>query len=598
MDAQTTFDTLVNFLQKGKKDKAYDKRVEISEWNTSMLTGENQGQFLDKIRSKESKAQQEQRRRVTVSRTPFPSNKVLRIYDGVEQANNYFEEIKTKSADDLEKRSVAAFMKALDVTNKIGLKKYIFSAVKVRNFYDPNAYLILESKDELDNIKVLPSSSVLKTNTYQHDLEYIIFTTENDTFYVYSKSSYYALKRIKDEEVADYQDQYEVITIAEGSHSGKYAMIDFNTEMNLSRCPAICVGHILDPVSTDKVYHSPLNVANKLFQDLMQDKSEYDVAKAVHGFLKKYAYVPKCNYKRKVDGHTSSCSNGYLSADDSECPACKGTGVSLHFSQQDIILFKISNLSEMQKIGDLTHYESIPMDFVKANREDFMQWERDILEIVFNGDQQDQKAITSTATEKLLDQQGIHAKFVEYSNKLSEVIRFFTNLLAEVYGVSELIDYSFGFSNDFHLESLDDLLKMRKDSVDAGASNHVIKLIDSKILMKMSQGDTNLVKKINARESFRPFRYSSLEDKAMIFQSIDLQSKEYIRYLYFDQIMDKVEQQQINLSKDSEEGVIEFHQLNPDRQEELIDQIQQEYYPVNATTEEDDRAGVEGSGGV
>lgn len=597
MDAQTTFQTLIDFLTKNDRDPLIDNKVEIAEWNTSMLTGENQKKYLDALRSKEDKAQKEQRAKVTISRTPIPANKVMRIYDGVEQANNYFEDFKIMDSEESSRESLAVtnYLKTLERINKVGLKKFIFKTVKRCTFYDPNSYLILEQTgDGIENIKVLPCDSVLKTKEFQNELQYIIFLTNKVDYWIYSKSSFYQLRLLNDDEVATYSAEYQIVNIAEGANSGSYAVIAFNQQLDLPMCPAICVGYIQDPTKLVDFYHSPLNIAEKQFLDLIRDKSEYDLAKAIHGFLKKYAYVPKCNYKRRENGQTTKCDSGYLSHDDSECPACKGTGVSVHFSQQDIILFKINKLDEMQKIGDLTHYEKIPTEYFAANREDFMQWELDILEMVFNSDQFDKsKVITATATEKLLDQQGIHAKFVEYSNKVAQVIKFFTNLLADVYNVRNQINYTFGFSNDFHLESLDELIEMRKKSIEAGASTHIINLIDSKILMKMSQGDNELVRRIEARERFRPFKNHSLEDKAIIFQTIDLNSETYQRYLHFDDIMDKVEQYQIDLTANSEEGVVEFHELNNERQEELIKEVQEQFFTINIASDANNREGTE-----
>jgi hypothetical protein len=261
--------------------------------------------------------------------------------------------------------------------------------------------------------------------------------------------------------------------------------------------------------------------------------------------------------------------------------------MQVHFTTQDLVLFKINSLDEVKNIGAMTHTESIPIDIIKAMKVDYRQTEDDIIDLIFNSDQFTKKDVAPsaniTAIEKKLNRQGIQSKFVEYSNKLADLIVFFTDILAEAHNVNDMITHSFGFSNDFQVETLPDLFENKTKAIAALAPQYVLDVFDNKILYKILQGDPMAIKKVKARESWRPFRGMSDIDKTLALELIDTTDLKYQLFINFSDIMDRVEEMQISISmtkKDPAERAIVFADISRDGQEELIREVIKKYFPT------------------
>lgn len=556
MDISQTKKTLLDFLE-GDADgyNSHKARKDTAKWNYSMMTGDSQDDFILRYRTKEDKEQKEQRMRVYNSRTPFVANKIFSQYDSIEQADNITENLKLKNEND-------NFEKTLNSINGVGLLPYLYKAMKRMTFFDPNGFILITKKDgDLAGYEVT-SEQVLKFNYKSNELEYLIFE-KSESFYIYSQSGWYKAKKLKDKERA----KNKLITIKDSSFAGKYDL-SFG-EFGGNVCPAVQVGHIKNPQDDFKTFASPLQVAKKLFDDLMNDKNSYDVAKSVHAFLKKYAFVPKCENTTVVEGRTSKCVNGSMSYDGTECNACKGSGMDIHYSEQDVILFRMKSLEDTTNLANLVHYERIPMDIVASYKDDFKEVEKDIFNMVFQSELLDKTQVAQTATGNLLDKQAMNAKFVDYGNKLVSNYRHLVKAIASLQKV-EIERHEVTITKDFKVETLGDLFAMRRESLNAQIPTYMLDMVDDKILSKITNNNKQQISRIKARERFRPFRLRNPDDKALILSTLEPTSREFILYVKYEEIIDAIERDRMNKE-------IKFHHMSEKEQLELINQELDKY---------------------
>lgn len=554
MNSQETFSKIVEVIASGETFNHYLARKESAEWNYSMLEGENQDEYVLRYRTKETQEQREQRLNVYNSRTPLVSKRVMSIFDFVEQADNHYESFEIKKGT-----RVDDFQYSLKHINGNGLLKYTHEAVKRLNFYDPNAFLLINQVDDEFAIKELYSESVIAYNYKNNKLEWIVFKTSETKYWIYSDSVAISCKKIEE---GDQVINPIVIKDKEGYHVGEFSVTE--TRLDLDACPCVQIGYILDPKTKWKTFISPLQKAKRIYDDLIRDKNNYDLAKTVHAFLKKYAYVPECNHKLKTDDRLMKCTNGYYENGDI-CRACNGTGMQIHYSEQDVILLKMKSLDDVGNLGNLVHYERIPIDIIESYRDDIDKWEHDIMKMIFNSDTFSQDQFAETATQKILDTQAYHSKFVEFGNTIQRVYKKQVEILAEVHGVKTAIEHSFSFSNDWKIESVDDLTSLRGKAVTVELPPYLIEMIDFKILTKMSQGDVKLVKEIQAREKFRPFKYMTEADKALVLSMIDTLSNDYLMFVHYNKVMDKAFELKPN-----------FANLKDDEQKRVVEQVLEE----------------------
>lgn len=274
MNSQETFSKIVEVIASGETFNHYLARKESAEWNYSMLEGENQDEYVLRYRTKETQEQREQRLNVYNSRTPLVSKRVMSIFDFVEQADNHYESFEIKKGT-----RVDDFQYSLKHINGNGLLKYTHEAVKRLNFYDPNAFLLINQVDDEFAIKELYSESVIAYNYKNNKLEWIVFKTSETKYWIYSDSVAISCKKIEE---GDQVINPIVIKDKEGYHVGEFSVTE--TRLDLDACPCVQIGYILDPKTKWKTFISPLQKAKRIYDDLIRDKNNYDLAKTVHAF--------------------------------------------------------------------------------------------------------------------------------------------------------------------------------------------------------------------------------------------------------------------------------------------------------------------------
>lgn len=587
------------------RHKHYKRTCELAEYYKQLMTGECQDALIVSYKQRENDEQKKQRIAITNTRTQYVSNKVLSVFKRVPRSDNvvdnfYYEN--DKGNDDKIKEISERQMK---FHNGETLKDYLTEAFEHYIFYDPNAWLITELLLDPDKKKKpfvypleVPSSQAINYEWHGGELQYLIVLQSADVYERKEKGNqesgiipeakeviarhmkgivrkgdryllYAADHAIEYIEIADLDKKIddslyagsEIVVLSVGNAKKRYAARFFETKSKV--CPAKQFGYIKDPETQRKTYVSPIHPADKVYRDLINTKSEYDLAKALHGFLQKIQYATVCDYERDYEKNKDRCLSGHMSLSNETCPACNGLGLKVHTTVQDVVYVKWpEGKDEFVPLDRAVHYVELPEHIMKMWKQEVQDLERDVSFAIFNTNLFDRSEIAVTATEKRLNTEAAYDVLFDYGCQYSAFVKFILEMIAIHTQNDEgfVVDHRI---SGFQLDTVIDLLAQRRLAVDAGSPYTIIQAIDMQILTKQAQDNPTNIEWIKVREKFRPFREKSKEEKMFILADLAADDPKKVLYVNFEDIMDQIEE---------EHGEKPFFAMKPDAQRKIVSQ--------------------------
>jgi len=281
---------LFNTVANNAKHIDYKRTVSVAHWNYKIMTGDDQDDIIVSYKRREITEQQHQRIRLTNSRTQYVGNKVFNLYSEVHRSDRTVNNIRNDSND------VDSLVFNLNNFNELrDLETYLDEKYRYFNFYDPNAFLVIEFDNE-DPVNEKPTvypfevksdeavdytydRGVLQYLTVRQDVEYKS-VKKDETVHAYKWTMYaplvsYVAQHIPEDAVFEIPEGWDILTIQ---------MKDVETLETMSdRVPAMQFGYLRDPITAGRTYVSPMYPAEKILTDLIWRKSEYDLAHALHG---------------------------------------------------------------------------------------------------------------------------------------------------------------------------------------------------------------------------------------------------------------------------------------------------------------------------
>lgn len=601
-----------NVVKYNIRHEYYQHVVNLAEWCMDVMEGRN-NEYLIKFRMLEDKAQQEQRHRITHSRTQYISSKIKSVFSEIKRVDNITDIIRVDGVNDASKQVEQIRERLADFYEGGSLKKWLDDAYETYNFYDPNAFGVYEfvnydraTKDIWMFPMVFRSKDVLMYEYENGDLQYLITQeTIKDPLQEYDPKSknqgrkYYRMYTTgwayTLEEIGESTD----VTTGEVYTLGKKKYLFRRYETKTEQVPAFRFGYILDATTdfntTVPVYWS----AEKLIKDLMIAKSEYDLAKFLHGFLQKYAFFPECDYK---DKQNRICIGGKINNTNDTCPSCKGKGVKYHVSVQDIIIVPEPDMEETEgkyiPLNQRIHYQEIPVTIIEALKNDIKQLEDDILGSVFNSHVFSSSEVVKTAFEKGVELRSVYNTLSDYGDGYSERYMLGVRVTATHLLIKD-VKTMHKFPSDFKFLSLDDLIVTRERALAARVPLDVLDAIDRNIMNKVFSDEYDAILRAEARNKYRPFREYSEAELAILTVELPENDDRKILWLYYEPIMSQIEARYPL-----------FTVMNPAAQQEIITAVTQEYKalylnatsagqqggdtaPVDDDTDDDDNMGGE-----
>lgn len=545
------------------RHKHYAHTVDVAKKAYQYMTGEDQDEILLSYKLKETNTQRQQRLRITNSATQFISNSVKAQFEELARVDNVVENYTYEKVGPSYKKMEEEIESRLDVFHQNhSLTDYLHEAVLHLNFYDPNAFIVVESRyaDDDPNRKRKPwtyplevyadqavnwkfDNGVLQWLVTRHEITYKRkaknlpdSTVKAGKYTIYAARYNIVFQEIPDDVEYEIQEGWDKVTYSRtGKKDRTFLIKTYETGIDFN--PAIRVGYIKDPATNRETCVTPLWPADKIYRDLIWTKSEYDLAKALHGFYQKFQYAPACENKDPDTGQ--KCLHGKIGG--MKCPECDGTGVMVHTTIQDVIFLKMPNKKEeMIPLSDLIHYENIPTELIERNNKDIAESETKVMKAVFQRDLINKTEVASTATEVRVTENSKYNILSTYGMQWSRIWTHCVEATAHYLEIQEGLIVSHEFSSDFVVETLSELFDQRQKAIAAQAPYSIIRNIDRKILLKQNRDSADVVKIVEAKERWRPFREKSETERLTIISQLRQDHPLRVRYEYFEEIFDEI----------------------------------------------------------
>ena len=578
----------------GYRHKHYDHTKKVAKWCYQMMTGDDQREYLVQYKNSETGEQKENRIKIYSSLTQYVSHKTMKAFDAVKRVDNIKEvleypeqgETQTKKIEEIRER-LAKFY------NNSHAKNYLHEAFQFFNFYDPNGFLVIEMEnlDQLEkDVWTYPlevtSKEAVDYKRRNGDLQYLTImlpckykekTDKNEVeekegcaYTIYAADKAIRITELGEPGKAVVPEGIGTIEL-KSEQSDKATLFRYEEFETKSKVvPAIQFGYLKDPRTQRQTFVSPLYPAEKILKDLIITKSEYDLAKALHGFLQKFAFAEPCDFSMRPEkGPRLNCNEGIMT-DGSECPACKGTGYKLHHTVQDVILYELPRQGEGNgiKLADMVHYQEIPDHLIKAQKEDCEELANKVSKAVFNTEIFERSQVVETATAKRIDLDSVYNVLSEYSDHFALMYKFIVYITAVHLKNDDELSNEYVFPHDFKLESLMELIINRAEMVKAGVPMDAIFKQDLAIIERQYADDAETIARMAARLSWKPF-YDKRENELMyVISTLDDDDFEKVLWTYYDRIMTDIE---------NEKTKHKFHELDYSDQKEIIEKKVGEY---------------------
>lgn len=510
-------------LEKAKKDYDFQYRL---------YTGLNQEDIITKYRIKESKPQKDQRNRITISRTKHKTRQIENII-------NQLDLLDKPAIDILHETNINAVNDIKEWVYNNNIDKLAFEFVKHNNLIDANA-CIVAGLNEYGDLEFMVYNSNLLFDIYVLNdyIQYVCFKIERQT------------KEKKVDDYYIYTDNLMIKLIDSNGYTGQsqerienFFIERFETKVNYS----FRIGAIKDPTNQLKTCISLLEPASELYKSLIWSGSELDTIKAAHGIIKRFMRTTPCtNVVYSTDGPLE-CMGGKMYRNGQalhQCDKCNGTGLAIHTSSQDIIMLPMPRPGEENiSLSDLTHTEYAPDGFLNFIKDEIKEVQDEIVRTVFNATNLTKSDIAQTATEAIIDLQGIYATLNMIGKRVSDAFIWMVEVYCDIKGY-EGISTLHGYTLNLKLETVESLSEKRQKLTESGAPIEVIKAIDMAILQKQHIDNPIAINKYAIWDKYKPFNEKSNEQINAIISGLPNINYHKVLYNFFgtikQRILDKV----------------------------------------------------------
>ena len=479
------------------------------------------------------------------------ANKTQSFFNEVHRTDDAMEIL--QYSDDQEKEGIKTKLieQVSDFYGGISAREYLSKKQINQNFFDPNSWLIVEwANSGVDTPNeyypyLVDGVDVLDFRYNYGVLEYVV--TRKEEKYVKEKEktgwSYtlygigWSIKMYPREEGKEYASMPEGMT--EITYDNKKA--DYKTYKNgLDEVQAHPFGYIEDPENKETIKLSPLHVAEQGFKRLINHSATYDVSIACHGFLQKFIYAKPCDYATEKEGLEYICMDGMIG--ENTCPSCKGSGMQVHTSDQDVVYFKLPEFGTdgVIKLSDLVYYAQIDHETVRYQKEEVESAARDCLKTIFNEDVFDRNEITQTATESLLKWRSVYNTLAPYADHDAQMYEFIVRIIAKASGINEGLQHSFKYPSDFHMESVQELVNLASSVPEGKLAPEILQNINFQIVKKLTTDDPIYLENYKAKEKFRPFTDIPDSQLFLLLDSLPADHPKKILFYNFNDIFMEV----------------------------------------------------------
>lgn len=369
------------------------------------------------------------------------------------------------------------------------------SSEEAINFrFKNNECLWLEIKRESEYLKLESATSGKKT--YEKGCTYQIWTFKEAI--QFTQVDINTLKSF---------EENKLIVITKGSTSISYWAVDkmrlFQVEIfshNAGMIPAFRVGVKPDLSTAARTFVNLFHAALPYFKKTIKTVSEMDLTMALHAFLQKISYQPRCPGTKQ-----DPCTGGKLPDGKTNCPLCKGTGLVVITTTQDFITMILpKDPDKMMDLTKLVHYVTMPAETPKFQDEYIDKLERKAIKAVYNSETLVNDSVVKTAMEKFIDLDSVYDALQPLATGYSKAWRKTYTFIAVFTDNSKGLIVEHKMSKDFKFKSKTALLNELKLAVDSGAPASVKQEIQNDIVVSYFIDRPDELKKLQVKQMFNP----------------------------------------------------------------------------------------------
>lgn len=570
----------------GKRCENYEHTEKLAEFYEQLVTGQDQKELIVSYKPRETEEQKKQRVRLYHGRTKDVCNRIAAQFDKIATVD-HFADVSYQNPDDAAKSKVLSAISLFTDREPKTLQQYVFDRCKYYNLVDPNAWLIVAY--------FVDSDGVVKSYPIEFDADDVA-----DYKYSYGKLDYLIVfedievkvsKTEKKKIIAWYgfepNNQTMVIEAVPTAFDDEYEMMVadavtmqiadktyyvIQTETPNSVTPAIRWGYIPDNSTDGETFVSIYDAATEQFKDLINRKSEYDLSLALHTFLQKFQVADTCTYQPENEPF-NRCVNGYLKETHSECPSCKGTGVKVHTTTQDVVLVRPAEKDSETYIplSERSKYVDMPFDIVRHQSENVDKLPKEISISVFGVDINTRPSGNPTATEIKNHYDSLYSVLYAFAQQVSNLWIFCVERIAEQQGIADGLIVNHKYPKDFDLMSDADYLALLDAAKKANAPYSIIEAYEDKIINKLYPDNPAAAKLVKIKRKFTPFKQLQQSTIDTTLATLPSTDKNKVLYLNNDTIFQNI----IEENPD-------FIMMDYKRQREIVDKYVQAFIDANA----------------
>lgn len=541
---------------KGKDpNKELKKAVTDAKLYNTFYTCDGIDKIINEYRKAETDPQKLQRNRISIGRTKHLCRNIENVIDQL---------------DIMDKPAINVISGQKNTENEERVRSWIyndnindlaFSYVKFYNMIDANTFIVCRQDGEDIIFQPVQSGNLFDIKVVNKKIRYVIFRYKREVKSGDSTKEVFDYEMYTDDKIIILEDKAGKKTDPNTNFVSGFIY----TEIPTQRMFCFPAGYLFDPTKNNLLKLSILDPASELLKSLTWQGSDLDTDIATHGIYREYAYASKCDFKSQIDDDTTECSGGYLYKNginsNQKCHECGGTGMVTHTSGQDVIIFPLPNEGETtMKLSDLSHIVTIDPTIFEFKKTIVEELEKKILHTIFNnGVSLTPSEIQTTATEKVIDLQGLYAFLNQFGKQVSELFIWMCECYCDINQIPDM-EFVHGYTLSLKLETVESLAESRKKLIDANAPIEVIKAFDLAILRKQHMDSPQYINRFAAWQYHKPFSDKTDVTAQQILASLPMTNKSKVLYMFWDEIRKNIE---------SKEGD-RFYDYNIDKQKDLI----------------------------
>lgn len=538
LNQQTAINLLVDVVKKKLRHRDYDRVTKMADKLTKLMTGEDMSSLMIRFDPREDQTLFNQRVAITQHITSTVCQNLMKPAYKIPRSNGVRRVL--RYTDDNENKKLTKFNDVLSqFWGDKSMDDYLGERWIELSYSDPNSFIIYEW-DDFDNKKERAKPYPFEVSAheaiyYQYNnniLQYLIVMNEFESgaggllekvqnseeknilkrYTIYYNGGSITMDQLPNEEAdkikpRPVEERFNIKDKYIEVNSTIYRINFYNSGLDF--IPVIRVGFRHDISTRGRTCVSPLNEAVPILMKMVKANSELDLTMALHAHPLRVQYLPECD--------NDDCNKGRLT-DGSVCESCNGTGMKRSpTSAQDSIDLKMPrDKDDMVTLENIIAYITPSVDLIRFQDEYIKSLTAQCKEATFNSEIFSRQQIAETATGKNIDLQNVYDSLYTFAKAFAWSWEYSVKTVSRIVDMNDGLVFSYIFSRDFKMKSLNDLYNDLKLVSDSKAPSFIKQGIYDDIARIIYTDDNISYDKYRTKEEFYPYTGKSTEEVVSI----------------------------------------------------------------------------------